>query len=526
MNAQQRSERLDGGAERRPSRPNLVMIVADDLGYGDVGCYNPASRIPTPNIDALADRGIRFLDAHAPAAICTPSRYGLLTGRYGWRSALPRAVLYGYEPPLIEPSRPTIASWLRNVGYHTAAIGKWHLGLQFEVREGTRHDWGRPLPWPESTPELERRIDFTAGVSGGPTALGFEYFFGTSGCPTCQPPFAFIENEHFTDIPSIYCSTPPFTGRSGLCTPNWRHSEADIEFTTRAVKYIRERSDGDQPFLLYLASDAPHEPCVTEVVPAFARGTSEAGPRGDLVWLFDWMVGEVVKALAETGLLEDTLVIVTSDHGALPGDRVSAETGGEPAGIAAYRTYGHSSCGPWRGYKAHIWEGGHRVPFVAAWPNQIPAGKTSGALICHTDLIATLAHILDLPLPVRAAEDSETFASALLGIHGESHSRTEIVLHSQMGAFAIRVGGLKCVFGTEGSGGWPPPPDGLPDPIVFDPAFPTARAFAEHRQGQLYDLASDPAEQANLWTERFDVVLDMAARLHECRTRLTAGDPP
>ena len=317
--------------------PNIVYILADDMGYGDVGRYNPQSRIPTPYMDKLACQGVSFTDAHSPSSVCTPSRYGVMTGRYCWRTELKEHVLFNYEYPLIEPERMTVASMLKNHGYHTACIGKWHLGLGWGVKDGEEFDFDRPLPWPGGSPDPneEAKIDFTKPITGGPVDLGFDYFFGTSGCSTAQPPYCFIENRHSVGIPNVM-RTREMGGRTGLMTPGWQHKDADPTFARKAVEYIEERAKAPQtPFFLYLAASAPHEPCRVETVPDFMRGASQAGPRGDLVALFDWMVGQTMETLDRCGLADNTLIIVTSDNGALPG------CGG--------RTYGHKSCGDWRG---------------------------------------------------------------------------------------------------------------------------------------------------------------------------------
>ncbi len=476
--------------------PNIVFILADDMGYGDVGCYNPESKIPTPNMDKLAEEGMIFTDAHSPSAVCTPTRYGLLTGRYCWRTSLKKGVLYGYEPPLIETDRMTVGKLLQNAGYHTACIGKWHLGLGYTPKEGRQLDFDRPLPWGNATRDFEEKVDFSKPLFGGPNALGFDYFFGCSGCPTCQPPYGFIENERFVVEPDFYDAEPAFTSRKGMTAPGWEHYKADPAFADKAHEYIHERAESDQPFFLYLAPSAPHEPCVEGVVPPFARGKSDAGPRGDLVWLVDWMVGRVMTALEETGQTENTLIIASSDNGALPGDRIRGQQG-----MAGYNTYGHKSCGDWRGYKAHIWEGGHREPFIARWPGRIEAGSSCGHLACLTDFISACADIVDQPLPDGAAEDSESLLPALL--HGDAADpiRSDLIHHSSNGVFSIREGEWKLIVGTEGSGGWPPPSGGGPQ---------------EGTPGQLYHIENDPQESENLWAERPEMVARLA-RLLETR---------
>jgi arylsulfatase A len=473
--------------------------MADDMGYGDVGCYNPRGKIPTPNMDRLAQEGIRLTDAHSPSAVCTPTRYGVLTGRYCWRSDLKHGVLYGYEPPLIEPERLTVAGMLQNAGYHTAAVGKWHLGLGYTAKPGESVDFDRPLPWGNATREFEEKIDFGARIEGGPTELGFDTFFGASGCPTCQPPYGFIEDDRFIDPPCEYHDDPVFTSRAGMMSPGWNHADADPTIAAKAVEYIEERAGEDAPFFLYLTSDAPHEPCTDDCNPEFARGKSDAGPRGDQVWLFDWMVGEVLDALERTGKQDDTLIIVTSDNGALPGDRLPGKQG-----MDAYELYDHKSSGDWRGYKSHIWEGGHREPFIARWPGHIEAGAVSDALVCLSDFMSTCASIVGEDLPDGSAEDSFNILPILLGATTGVEARPDLIHHSATGAFSIRRANWKLVLGTQGSGGWPPPSDRGTD---FD------------APGQLYDIDRDPAEQQNLWDTRPDVVHELTALLDGYRER-------
>jgi len=476
-------------------QPNIIFIMADDMGYGDVSCYNPDSKIHTPNMDKLAAEGIRFTDAHSPSAVCTPTRYGILTGRYCWRSKLKHGVLYGYEPPLIERERLTVAGLLKKAGYSTACIGKWHLGLEFTTKEGQHIDFDRSFPWPNADKAMEEKIDFSKPIKGGPVELGFDYFYGTSGCPTCQPPYGFIENEHFVELPSVYHDKPVYTSRPGMMAPSWEHKDADPKIARKAVEYIEKQANSDQPFFLYLTSDAPHEPCEESVVPEFARGKSQAGPRGDLVWLFDWMVGQVMDALERIGQTENTLIIATSDNGALPGDRIPNEEGKQ-----IYRMYDHKSCGDWRGYKAHIWEGGHREPLIARWPGKIKPDTTTDELVCLTDFMAACAAIVGESIPVNAAEDSYNILPILLGEKTEKPIREDIIHHSSTGVFSIRQGNWKLILGTQGSGGWPPPRDSGPKP---------------ESPGQLYDIAKDPTEQNNLWDHHPDIVERLIILLEE-----------
>lgn len=491
-------------------RPNVVVVIADDLGVGDVGCYHPPSKVPTPHIDALAAEGVRFTDAHAAAAVCTPSRYALLTGAYAWRTRLQRGVIGGYAPSLIEPGTPTLASVLRAAGYRTLCVGKWHLGMGFSALPGEAIDFARA---PYTDRDLEARIDFTARLGGGPLGAGFERFFGTAACPTCHAPYAFIEDDRFPVPPSEFDDDPVYTSRTGMRSPGWSHRDVDVAFAERAVAWIEEAAADGVPFFLYLAASAPHEPCVDALVPPFARGRSEAGPRGDLAWLYDWLVGRVLDALRRAGVEGETLVVVTSDHGALPGDRVPGPDGEvilDAEGEEVYRTYDHDPSGGWRGSKAHAWEGGHRVPLVVRSPGSGRSGFVEGRLVSLLDLLPTVAAIAGVDLPADAAPDAVAFASALLEGAPPEVPREHLVLHSEAGVYALRAGRWKLIEGTRGSGGWPPPAGGPPVPGA---------------PGQLYDLEADPQERRNLFDERPDVVARLQALLDAERAH-GRGAPP
>jgi arylsulfatase A len=464
-----------------PTPPNIVFIIADDMGFGDPGCYNPQSKIPTPHMDKLAADGLRFTDAHTPAAVCTPTRYGALTGRYCWRRKK-SGVLGGYSPPLIENTRPTIASLLKKQGYSTACIGKWHIGANFQNSAGKR-----------STNEKD--IDFTAAVSGGPNALGFDYAYWHAGCGTTAPPYGFIENEHFVSKSFSYQKMPH--GDGGMVEAGWVTANADPILTDKACEFIKKSASADNPFFLYLAPNAPHEPCVESVVPEFARGKSKAGSRGDLVWLFDWIVGRVVETLESTGQADNTMIIITSDNGALPGDFLHDDKGRKRRDM--FDKFSHKSCGDFRGYKAHIWEGGHRVPLIVRWPGKVKASTVSDEVICLTDFVATSAAIVGAELPDDAAEDSVNMLPALLGQGSpDKPLREAIVHHSSDGVFAIRQGKWKLILESQGSGGWPPPRGGAPVPGT---------------PGQLYDIEADPGEQTNLWDKHKDVVAGLTTLL-------------
>ena len=415
-------------------RPNIVVFLADDLGYGDPRSYNPASKIPTPHLDRLAAEGLRFTDAHTPAAVCTPTRYGALTGRYCWRTRLQKIVLWTeYEEPLIEPSRETVARVLHRAGYRTGAIGKWHLGLNFAkpgggfVRGKTDHMKGAGGT---------REVDFSRPVQGGPSALGFDRSFLLPGGINLEPHF-WIEDDRIVGTPSVWrakdAPTRPGTSgaevHEGWMTEGWSDEAIGPTLTAKAEAFIAESAAVKQPFFLYFASQAPHRNCTP---PEFARGKSQAGVRGDMVWEFDWTVGRVLAKLDELGIADNTIVIVTSDNGAVP----KSDEGDD---------FGHKSNGDLRGAKGGLFEGGHRVPFLVRWPGHAPAGKTNGSLVVLTDLMATLAEVVGAKLPAGAAPDSFSVLPALRGTAMDSAARPAVVLHSGAGHFAIRRGSWKLI---------------------------------------------------------------------------------
>jgi arylsulfatase A len=455
-----------------PQKPNVVYILTDDLGYGDPGCYNPASKIPTPNIDRLAREGIRFTDAHSPSAVCTPTRYALLTGRYAWRTTLQRNVIGPFSQPLLAPNRLTV---LREQGYTTACIGKWHLG------------WG----WPKPGENGQR--DFTRPIPDGPTTRGFDLYFGTD-VPN-YPPYCFIENDRTVGLPT---ATAPVGKESfnhaGPMLPDWKLSGVLTGLEARAVKYIEAAAKGDKPFFLYLPLTSPHYP----VVPSEAyQGKSRVGVYGDFVMQTDAVVGAVLDALKRSGVAEKTLVIFTSDNG----PEVTGEV--KPGVYDRLKQFGHASMGPLRGAKRDAWEGGHRVPFLARWPGTIPAGSTCDETVCHVDLMATLAEILGVKLPAEAGPDSVSILPALRGEPRKQPIREATVHHSGQGKFAIRKGDWVLILA----------PTGDDNRKQGEPAWlQKDRGYSIHAEpGELFHLKDDPAQKLNRYATESAVVRELAA---------------
>lgn len=472
-------------------RPNIVVVLADDMGWGDLGCYG-AEAIPTPNIDSLAAEGVRCTDAHSSSAVCSPSRYSLITGRYAWRGPLKNGVLGGHGPALIERDRPTIASSLHDAGYATAAVGKWHLGVQWQWRDGRSYDASDPdvQMWLPKEIDAGFDVDYSKPFTGGPLDLGFERFFGIAGSLD-MPPYCFLDQDRTAGIPDREKEVYSPGQRLGLQTTGWRDDQVDIRFTEEATTWLRQRPDDGRPFFLYVAPAAPHRPCVP---PEFVRGRSTAGRRGDSVCLVDWMVGELMSALHDIGTADNTLVLISSDNGA---PLIFPEDGDVVT---------HRPNGPWRGQKADIWDGGHREPLIARWPGQLPAGVVLDDLICLTDVFRTVAAATGATVPDGAAEDSLDVLPALRGEGSVTEDRV-VVHHSVSGRFAVRDGQWKAAFCTGSGGGF-----SQPKGVEWTPEDPA---------GQLYDMTTDPAETTNLWDSRPDVVADLSRRL----ATVTAGEP-
>ncbi len=436
------------------SKPNIVFILADDLGYGDPGCYG-SQKIPTPNMDALAAQGMRFTDAHSGSAVCTPTRYGILTGRYCWRTRLKRGVLLGYSEPLIEEGRLTVPALLKRHGYHTGCVGKWHLGMEWTLRN------------PPAGTE-ESNIDFAAPVKRGPRSYGFDRYFGISASLD-MPPYVYIDGDSAAGAPTAYMEKQGAV-RAGVREPGFRTVDVMPTLTRKAVEYVDARGKNpSQPFFLYFPLTSPHTP----VVPAEQfKGKSAAGDYGDFVVQTDWTLGEIMKALDRNRLAENTLLIMTSDNGST--NPVMTE-------------FDHRPNGPWRGRKSDAWDGGHREPFLARWPGKIKAGAVSAELICLGDLMATCAEIVGAKLPDGAGEDSYSILPALLGTAGGKPIREAVIHHSIEGTFAVRQGPWKLVLGR-GSGGW------------------SSQGSPQDPEGQLYNLESDPGEMESLYERRPDIV--------------------
>jgi arylsulfatase A len=449
---------LIGSAAQK--QPNILILFADDMGYGDVGAFNPDSKIETPNLDRMAREGMRFTDAHAPGSVCFPSRYGLLTGQYPFRKGL-----RWKHTACITGNRLTVPLLLRSAGYATAMIGKWHLGFE----NGMPYQYDKPL-------------------RGGPIDRGFDYFFGIHAS-TDIPPYFYIENDRVTAAPDRTLaarSSEDWTSiqgefwREGAVGPDFKMYDVLPNFTRRAVKYIHGR-DKTKPFFLYVPLPAPHTPWVP--IKKW-QGKSKVPMFGDFVMQVDDTMGQLLQALDEEKIAENTLVLFTSDNGPVwyPEDA---------------KRFGHSSTAHWRGMKGDSYEGGHRMPFLARWPKAVPASSTSETLISFCDFMATFAEIVDKTLPEKAGEDSHSFLASL---KGKKQDRKHMINLSSKGFLSIRDGDWKYIAGL-GSGGFTKPN--------------RIRATKNGPRGQLFNLRADPSETKDRYAEKPELAARLSALLEK-----------
>ncbi|WP_437206840.1 sulfatase family protein [Planctomicrobium sp. SH664] len=469
-------------------KPNVLYILCDDLGYGDVQAFNPEGKIPTPNMNRLAAEGMKFTDAHSGSAVCSPTRYGIMTGRYSWRSKLQSGVLGGLSPRLIEPGRLTVADLLKSAGYHTTCIGKWHLGMDWTVLPGKEIS-----ELSIETPEQVWNVDYSQPISNGPCSVGFDEYFGISASLDMVP-YVFIHNDRPIETPTESKSFPMVLGRpkrqtrKGPATPDFEAVEVLPTLTRKTIDTIRARASDAQngkPFFIYLPFASPHTP----VVPAKEwRGKTGLTPYADFVAATDHSLGQILSALDQCGLADNTLVVLTSDNGFAPA-----------AQMDELIAKGHHPSYHFRGHKADIYEGGHRIPFIVRWPGKVRAGSQCDQIVCLTDLMATLAEILEIELPAEAGVDSYSLLPYLREMPSD-RLRPAIVHHSVRGAFAIREGNWKLAL-CPGSGGW-----SAPRPEQNDQDLPPV---------QLFDLSTDIGETINLQEAHPEIVARLTQLLEK-----------
>ncbi len=466
-------------------RPNIVVIYADDLGYGDVQCYNPErGRIPTPHIDRLASQGMRFTDGHSSSGVCSPSRYTLLTGRYHWRTRLQNGIVGQWGAPLIAPNRATIGTLAKQHGYRTACIGKWHLGWDWPIPEGSHKPMTEKPKAGAGASEAQRALwtgVFSQPIANGPTTCGFDSYFGTD-VPN-WPPFCFIENDRTVGVPSVFKGGPALEG--------WTFEPILPALADRATAFITASAQKPEPFLLYLPLTSPHTPIAPNKE---WQGKSGLNPYADFVMETDAIVGRVLDALEKGGSADNTLVVFTSDNGCSPS-----------AKIEDLEKRGHYPSGPLRGAKADAWEGGHRVPFIVRWPGVVKAGSVCDQLVQQADLMATFAAVFSATLPAAAGEDS---FSLLPLFKGEDRPiRVTAVNCSIGGVPAVRQGKWKYIP-APGSGGW-------------------GKGGDQSQPVQLYNLADDLGETNNLAAAMPEKIAEMKTLLEKLIAdgRSTPGAP-
>ena len=492
-----RGETRGSSSDAAGNRPNIVVILADDMGYGDVQALNPASKIPTPNLNELSASGLTMLDAHSPSAVCTPTRYGLLTRRYCWRSKLKRGVLGGYSKPLLEPGRSTIADMLKSRGYRTGAVGKWHLGMELPMH-GEDADVTK---W-----SGDPGVNYSGRITDGPLQHGFDFYFGVSASLDMAP-YVFIKNDGFTMVPTLEQKAVKFPHfvRQGPRSEDFVIDEVLDRLTQEAVGFIEREAAEERPYFLYMPLTGPHKP--TQPHERF-RGKTELREYGDFVHQVDWTVGQVLKAIDESGESENTLVVFTSDNGSYMYryDEPGKEDHVENVNVQGFRPEHHRANGVLRGTKADVWEAGHRVPCLVRWPAEIERGQKSVTVACLTDLYATFASVVGAELDSKQAEDSVSLLESLSQdtSSGEAARRARgagVINHSAGGMFAIRRGKWKLVAGN-GSGGR---------------QQPKGKPFA--KPYQLFDLEADLAESQDVAEENPALVRELTEELEKVRTQ-------
>jgi len=475
------------------SKPNVVYVLVDDMGYGDVSCLNPEGKIPTPNIDRLAAEGMKFTDAHSSSAVCSPSRYSIQTGRYNWRSTLQKGIVSVYGGSLIAPDRLTVAGFLGQHGYHSACIGKWHLGMGWDFEACEKDFYLGHYTKERSEQDLEASPEqvglwadaFAKPTTGGPAKRGFDYYFGVD-VPN-WPPYCFIENDRTVGTPSEFLPSrlvgDHLASINGPAMPYWHFEQLLPTWAKKADAYIGARAAAGEPFFLYMPFTSPHTPLSVNKPWIGKSGLNSL--YADLVMETDDVFGRVLASLEKHGMADNTLVIFASDNGCA-----------HYIGVPEMEEQGHYPSAGFRGYKSDAWDGGHRIPCIARWPGVIEPGSKCDELVCLSDLMATCADILGEELPANAGEDSVSLMPLFRG--GDEPVREHVVHHSIAGKFAIRDGRWKLVL-APGSGGW-----SMNDAKAAEEGLPLV---------QLYDMQEDPGEQRNLYAEQPERVKEMVGRL-------------
>lgn len=485
------------------TKPNIVIIYADDMGYGDLNVLNKDSKIPTPNLDQLAKEGMSFTDGHSASTVCSPSRYSMLTGRYHWRGHLTKGVIGPWGDSAFEQGTVTIADMLKHQGYQTGVIGKWHLGMTYPFKEGKGQNVKDKKAWRRIDKNLYTPDDFDwdKPVLNGPTSVGFDYYFGDGTIN--YPPYVWMENDKFLSTPTEMNNTRIVRSEvgnwqlgKGPKVSGWDFTQAPLTVTKKAVEWLHQQSS-DKPFFLYFPMQSPHSP----VLPARQfQGKSGAGAYGDYVVQTDWMAGQVLQALKDKGFDKNTLVIFTSDNGP------------ELYAYKRIQDHEHYSMGNWRGVKRDLWEGGHRVPFIVKYPEKIKPNTVNHNLISQVDIMATVASIIGSPLPQGVAPDSKDFSSLLFG--KPQAYRDSLVYHAPNNKFALRQGDWVLVEAQTA--------EVSREPVWIKPEWEKVKAKTDDKKKPsltLYNIKQDPQETKNLYQQYPDKAKAMHALLKNIRSK-------
>lgn len=469
---------LSAQSQTGSSKPNIVVILSDDVGWGDISCYQPSNKFKTPAVDKLAREGTRFTNAHAPHSVCTPTRYALLTGRYCWRTFLREGVLPGYSKPIIPPTRMTLASLCKDQGYATGAFGKWHIGMDWHPIEGDPGDfhYGSQIHAAnQALADISKRVNHFAPIAGGPTDIGFDTFFGTPSNRSRIP--VFVRDDRVVGS--------PVRDKTGLMRdPEMRGDTVDDLYVDEAIAFMKQAVDRKNPFLLYLPINAAHG---AVDVPSEFQGKSGVSSRCDKILWVNKSVERIDQALMDLSQTENTLFVFTSDNGPYAFRGQDLEKG-------------HDASGPYRGFKTDAWDGGTRVPFIVRWPGKVESGATNDSLISLTDLIATVSAVFGKTLPDWAGEDSYNQLPVFLG-DSNAKGRQSMITQSYTGILSIRKGKWKLILDTKGSGGF----------YRYSPEVQRHQTMSPWRtdmsdMGQLYDLENDPYESTDLFNQYPEVV--------------------
>ena len=470
---------------KEQNKPNVVILYADDMGYGDLNCQNPGSKIPTPNLDKLASEGIRFTDAHSSSGICSPSRFALLTGMYHWRRQ--HGIVGSFGKPFFNEFDITLPQVLKENGYTTACIGKWHLGMNWEFKNkpsGEVMQWGHLTKYygPED-------IDWSKPFSGGPLDRGFDYYFGDGTINF--PPYAWVENNRIVEAPTeimdindvgFETKEGNWEFRPGPKVKDWNPYDVLPKLTEKAVEWVNNQRK-DQPFFLYFAFPSPHAPIIPNDE---FDGTSEAGAYGDFIYQTDWVAGQILNAIKEKGFEKNTIVIFSSDNGP------------ENYAFERARNYNHYSMGDYRGLKRDVWEGGHRIPLIIKWPGNIEKGIVSDKLISQIDFMATLTAAINIDLTENAAPDSYNFLPELLGKEHGGSERNVLIHNTFADKWAVRKGSWLYINDQSGEH------NEMPE------FFKELREYTDFdARGLLFNLDKDSEQRINLYDEYPEVILEL-----------------